>query len=242
MIVLFTDYGLPGPYLGQVKAVLHTSSSQTAIIDLIADLPRQNPKASAYLLAACHKNFPIGTIFFCVIDPGVGSFIDNPVVIKLDDLWFVGPDNGIFDIVTRQSKRVECWKINWRPEKLSATFHGRDLYAPVCAMIANGLDIPGEKIKWKDNHKWPDDLNEIIYIDNFGNCMTGIRDISISIKNLVSINGHDLTYVTTYSDTDKGQIFWYINSNDLVEIAINGGNAAETLALEVGHSVTVKAN
>jgi S-adenosyl-L-methionine hydrolase (adenosine-forming) len=240
MIILFTDYGLLGPYIGQVEAVLHIASPQSVIVDLFADLPRQNPKASAYLIDAYTRNYPEGTIFFCVVDPGVGSFIDNPVVMKLDNHWYVGPDNGIFDIVTRQSRTIECWKINWRPEKLSATFHGRDLYAPVCAMIANGLDIPGEKINWKDNHRWPDNLNEIIYIDHFGNCMTGLHGSGIEKSSEIRINDQNLGYVSTFSDTAEEKPFWYVNSNDLVEMAVNRGSAAKVLGLEVGQNFVVK--
>ena len=240
MIILFTDYGLIGPYIGQVEAVLHTASPQSRVINLFTDLPRQNPKASAYLLAACTCNYPEGTIFFCVVDPGVGSFTDKPVVMKLDNHWYVGPDNGIFDIVTRRSEKTECWKINWRPEKLSATFHGRDLYAPVCAMIANGLDIPGEKIKWKDNHQWPDNLNEIIYIDHFGNCMTGMHASSVDKSSVLIINDRNLDYVSIFSNSDTGQPFWYVNSNELVEIAVNKGSAKTVLGLEVGQCIEIK--
>lgn len=240
MIILFSDYGLPGPYIGQVEAVLHAASPQSRVINLFADLPRQNPKASAYLVAACTCNYPEGTIFFCVVDPGVGSFDDNPVVMKLDNHWYVGPDNGIFDIITRRSEKVECWKINWRPEKLSATFHGRDLYAPVCAMIANGLDIPGEKINWKDNHLWPDNLNEIIYIDHFGNCMTGIHGSGFNKTSVIRINHQDLDYVSIFSNSDTGKPFWYINSNELIEIAVNRGNAARMLGIEVGQGIDIK--
>lgn len=229
-----------GPYIGQVEAVLHTASPQSRVINLFTDLPRQNPKASAYLLAACTCNYPEGTIFFCVVDPGVGSFTDKPVVLKLDNHWYVGPDNGIFDIVTRRSEKIECWKINWRPDKLSATFHGRDLYAPVCAMIANGIDIPGEKIYWKDNHQWPDNLNEVIYIDHFGNCMTGMHADSVDKSSALKINNQDIGYVSIFSNSDTGQPFWYVNSNELVEVAVNKGSAAKVLGLDVGQIIGVR--
>ena len=115
MIILFSDYGLEGPYLGQVEAVLYNEAPGEKIINLLADAPSQNPKACAYLLEALTNNFPENSIFFCVVDPGVGSFEDPPVVMKIDNLWFVGPDNGLFDIVVRQY--LKCWKIHWRPEK-----------------------------------------------------------------------------------------------------------------------------
>ncbi len=139
--------------------------------------------------------------------------------------------------MTRRAKKIECWKINWRPEQLSATFHGRDLYAPVCAMIANGLDIPGEKISWKDNHNWPDDLYEIIYIDHFGNCTTGISDNSIDKKSSIIINGQTLTYVPTFSKSIKEQPFWYVNSNRLIEIAVKNNRADKLLNISIGNTI-----
>lgn len=240
MIVLFTDYGLHGPYIGQVEALLCQESPDAKVINLFADLPRQNPRAAAYVLAAYATEFPSATIFFCVVDPGVGSFDDNPVVLKLDNRWYVGPDNGIFDMVIRQSKTSECWKINWRPEKLSSSFHGRDLYAPVCAMIANGIDIPGEKIQWQDQHQWPDALNEIIYIDVFGNCMTGIAASRINKNSILHVSDKDLPYAKTFSAVTAGEPFWYENANGLVELAVNRGSAAALLKLTVGSGIEIK--
>ena len=234
MIILFTDYGLNGPYIGQVEAVIYQESPKEKIITLFADLPRYNPRPAAYLLASCADMFPPGCIFFSVVDPGVGNFSDNPVVLKVDNHWFVGPDNGIFDMVVRHAEHVECWKINWRPEKLSSSFHGRDLYAPVCAMIANGIDIPGEKIRWADKHQWPDDLAEVIYIDAFGNCMTGLRASTLANETVLQVSGEKIVNAKTFSSAKDKKPFWHKNSNGLVEIAINQGSAAETLELVVG--------
>jgi len=239
MIVLFTDYGLEGPYLGQVEAALYKEAPDEKTINLLADAPRQNPKACAYLLEALTKGFPENTIFFCVVDPGVGSFEDSPVVIKFNNQWYIGPDNGLFDIVVRQADYFKCWKIHWRPERLSASFHGRDLYAPICAMIANGIDIPGEKVIWEDKHSWPDELNEVIYIDHFGNCMTGMKMSNIDGKQVLSIGKQDIKHAITFADAKEGETFWYENSNGLVEIAINQGSAEEVLGLSIGSSITI---
>lgn len=240
MIVLFTDYGLHGPYIGQVEAVLSRESPKSTVINLFTDLPRQNARAAAYLLAAYASEFAKGSIFFCVVDPEVGSFNDNPVVMRLDNRWYIGPDNGVFDLLVRRSSNIECWKINWRPEKISSTFHGRDLYAPICAMIANGIDIPGEKIQWRDKHQWPDDLNEIIYIDDFGNCMTGLRAAEVKREALLKVANRNLNFASTYSTASETDPFWYENSNGLVEIAINKGSAAEALQLVIGSKVETK--
>ena len=240
MIALFTDYGLHGPYLGQVQAVLHRLLPEEKIINLLADAPRNNPRASAYLLAAFSRAFGAapGTIFFSVVDPGVGGFQDQPVVLKADEQWYLGPDNGLFDIVCRHSSRVQCWSLDWRPETLSASFHGRDLYAPAAAMIRNN-DIPGKEIPWEDRYGWPDDLAEIIYVDHFGNCMTGIRAEMLDNINEIQVSGFTITYAHTFSSVPSGDAFWYRNSQGLVEIAVNGSSAVEQLNLGIGTQLVI---
>ena len=235
MIALFTDYGLHGPYLGQVEAVLHRLLPDEKVINLLADAPRNNPRAAAYLLAAFSVAVDADpeTIFFSVVDPGVGIFQDQPVILKADEHWYVGPDNGLFDIVCRRSSDVQCQRLDWRPETLSTSFHGRDLYAPAAAMIRNN-DIPGETIPWKDRHRWPDDLSEIIYIDHFGNCMTGIRAEMPDNNRVIQVNGNTILHADTFSSVPRGNAFWYRNSQSLIEIAVNGGSAAAQLDLEIG--------
>lgn len=237
MIVLFTDYGQAGPYTGQVEAILYQHAPLERVINLIADVPRQNPKAASYLLDAYTKLFPAGTIFLCVVDPNVGSFRDKPVVMKIDNSWFVGPNNGLFDIVARRSPDLDCLEITWVPENLSSSFHGRDLYARVCAMLANGTAVPGKKFKWVDRNGWPDDLGEIIYIDGFGNCVTGLHAGSIDNDSIIGVGDRKIAYAETFSGVAAGDTFWYLNSSGLVEIAINLGNAAKTLQLGIGSGI-----
>ena len=243
MIALFTDYGLKGPYLGQVEAALHRLLPDEKVINLLADAPRNSPRASAYLLAAFSRACAAqpGTIFFAVVDPGVGSFRDTPVVIKADGQWYVGPDNGLFDIVCRRSSGVQCCRIDWRPETLSASFHGRDLYAPATAMVRKN-ETPGEAITWKDRHGWPDDLAEIVYIDHFGNCMTGIRAEMLDNANEIQVGGITIPFAHTFSSVPSGDAFWYRNSQGLIEIAVNGGSAAEQLKLEIGTETCIPAS
>ena len=106
MIFLFTDYGLEGPYIGQVETVIHQLAPNEKVINLIADAPRNKPKESAYLLASLISGIPEGCIIFSVVDPGVGSDEDKPVILKIDGRWFVGADNGLFDIVARPTKAI----------------------------------------------------------------------------------------------------------------------------------------
>ncbi|HWD56815.1 MAG TPA: SAM-dependent chlorinase/fluorinase, partial [Stellaceae bacterium] len=101
MIVLFSDFGLAGPYTGQVMAVLHQTAPDAPVISLFADAPSARPKPSAYLLAAYGAWFPAGTVLLCVVDPGVGS-TRRAVVAEAGERLYVGPDNGLFDIAMRR--------------------------------------------------------------------------------------------------------------------------------------------
>lgn len=237
MIFIFTDYGLEGPYIGQVETVLQQHAPNEKVIHLLTDAPRNKPKESAYLLASLISRIPEGSIVFCVVDPGVGSNEDKPVILKIDERCYIGADNGLFDILARRAKKIEAFEITWRPKSLSKSFHGRDLYAPVCGMIANGDDVPSEEFIWKDRHHWPDDLNEIIYIDHFGNCMTGIRPKSLDKQLVLRADHQDIVNAETFSDVKQGKALWYENSNEMIEIAVNQGSAAEVLKLEIGSHI-----
>src|SRR5262249_17451146 len=137
MIVLFTDFGLAGPYTGQVKAVLQREAPDVPVIDLFADAPAGNPRASAYLLAAYSAWFESGSVLLCLGDPGVGGK-RAPLTREADGRFFGGPGNGLFELVRRRARRAQAFEITWRPPALSATFHGRDLFAPVAARLARG--------------------------------------------------------------------------------------------------------
>jgi S-adenosyl-L-methionine hydrolase (adenosine-forming) len=239
MIFLFTDYGLEGPYIGQVETVLYQLVPEVKVINLMADAPCNNPKASAYLLASLIHYIPEGSIIFSVIDPSVGSGEDKPTAIKIDGRWFVGPDNGLFDIVAKQANEILAWHISWKSEALSNSFHGRDLYAPVCAMLENKEQIPGDRVGWTDKHQWPEDLYEVIYIDHFGNCMTGIRAVNLDKKTILRINNQKITNANTFSDVSAGQSLWYKNSNGLVEIATNQASASKALNIKIGSRIEI---
>jgi S-adenosylmethionine hydrolase len=240
MIVLFTDFGLAGPYTGQMKAVLRREAPQTEIIDLFADAPAGNPRAGAYLLAAYAEWFPPGTIFLSVVDPGVGGQ-RAPLMIEADRRWFVGPENGLFELVLRRARNTHCYEITWRPPKLSASFHGRDLFAPVAAMLARAERPRTHARDGIRESAWPDDLAEIVYIDHYGNAMTGLRGSAVS-TNATLILGDKLRvmHAATFSAVPEGQAFWYENSNGLVEIAVNRGRAADRLNLAIGSTLSVE--
>jgi S-adenosylmethionine hydrolase len=240
MIVLFTDFGLEGPYTGQMKAVLHMQAPGVPIIDLFADAPAANPKAAAYLLAAHAVWFPPGTVFLSVVDPGVGSE-RAPIVVEADGRRYVGPDNGLFELIVRRARAVRSWEITWRPEAMSASFHGRDLFAPVAARLARGEPPPGRLRAAEAGRQpdWPDDLPEIVYIDPYGNAMTGLRAAPISNDARLAVAGRVLTRRRTFSDVPIGEAFWYENSNGLAEIAVNARRASVSLGLVIGSTVSI---
>jgi S-adenosylmethionine hydrolase len=243
VIVLVTDFGLDGPYTGQVKAVLHRESPDAKVIDLFADAPACDPCSTAYLLAAYAGGFPAGTVFLCVVDPGVGG--DRiPCIVRAAGRWFVGPANGIFEVVVRRAgNEVRCWRIEWVPPRLSATFHGRDLFAPVAARLARGAPPLGEPLAVDVVRKseWPDDLSRIVYIDVYGNAMIGTRAASVPCTARISVNGVRLSNAATFSAVPAGAAFWYENANGLLEIAVNTGRASDALNLRVGTPVSIEA-
>jgi S-adenosylmethionine hydrolase len=241
MIVLFTDFGLQGPYTGQMKAVLHQMAPGVPIIDLFADAPAGNPKASAYLLAAYTHWFAAGTTFLCVVDPGVGG-ARPPVVLDADGRWYVGPGNGLFELIERRAAKARSFDIDWRPQHLSASFHGRDLFAPVAAMLARGEPPPGPPHTHAERRSgWPDDLAEIVYVDHFGNAMTGLRAPMLPPDARLAAAGLVLERARTFSDRPSGAAFWYENSNGLAEIAVNRGRADRDLGLAIGSPVKIVA-
>lgn len=237
MIALFTDFGWSGPYVGQMHAVLARDGVTDPVIDLMHDAPSFDPLASGHLLAALVPSMPAGTIFVGVIDPGVGTARD-PVVVEADGQWFVGPDNGLFDVVSSRAADTRWWRITRAPEGHSVTFHGRDLFAPVAAHIARGGAVPGRALPLTE---YPDDAGAergaIIYIDAFGNAVTGLRPPGDRMVPVLKVAGRCLSRRRTFADAAPGEALWLVNSMDLVEIAVNRGSAAETFGLKVGTPV-----
>lgn len=235
MIALFTDFGLTGPYMGQMRAVLVEAAPGVPVVDLMADAPRFNPKASAYLLSAYSAGFPDGTVFLCIVDPGVGSS-RRAIAVRAGGMWFVGPDNGLISIVARHRGCAEVYELSQPSGKVAPTFHGRDLFAPAAAMIATGESpaatlMAPEEIDRKD---WPDDLPEVVYIDSYGNVITGIRAEKVTCDRVVTWRGIRLVPARTFSDVSPGEAIYYANSSGLLEVAVRDGSAAELFSAKVG--------
>ncbi len=243
MIALFTDFTACGPYLGQLRAVLLRDAPGVPVVDLMSDAPAFRPRAAAHLLAALVGDFPSGTVFLSVVDPGVGSPNRVPAVVRAGQRWFVGPDNGLLDVVGARAPDGAAWRITWTPRALSNTFHGRDLFAPVAARLARGETVAMEPMHspWLAADDGGHDLAEVIYIDGYGNAMTGLRAAMAGAGMVLEAgSGDPIERARTFADVAAGNVFWYENSVGLVEIAVNQGSAARALGLAVGAPVRIQ--
>ncbi len=240
LIALFTDFGIGGPYHGQMQAVLVAAGVDQPVINLMVDAPRFAPRPSAYLLAAIANDIPPGSLIITVVDPGVGSD-RRSILVKDSGQWFIGPDNGLLSQVARRSPEAVIEEIVWRPKNLSNSFHGRDLFAPVAAAIYrqeydSGPELPYYSLVGAD---WPDDLEEVIYIDDFGNAVTGIRASSMNHDQTLELSGTRVKQARTFSAVPSGELFWYQNSMGLIEIAVNQGDLAKTRGLTIGSPIAL---
>lgn len=236
-IILITDFGAD-LYVGQVKAALIKAGFSGPVIDLMHDLPPFDAQGAGHMLAACLPYLPDDVVIMAVVDPGVGS-ARLPLHLSLDGRDLVGPDNGLFEQSLRRSRHITCRAIDWRPAGLSASFHGRDLFAPAAAAIALGHPLSFSSCDPLRFPEWGNDLSRIIYIDRFGNLMTGIWAQKLGTNGQLRIGDQILPRARTFSDLLPGQCFCYENSNGLMEIAANGASAAATLKAKVGDEITV---
>ncbi len=238
MIATFTDFGTAGPYLGQLQVVLDALAPEIRVAHLQSDAPRCNPRAAAYLLAALADSMPAKTVFLAVVDPGVGGE-RHGLILRTERHSFVGPDNGLLAIAAARSRASRVSRILWRPRRMSASFHGRDWFAPVAAELARGAPVASAELERSDmvGADWPPDLAEIIYIDHYGNAYTGWRADRLAEQTRIEVAGQSLGYARTFSAAEPKAAFWYANSNGLAEVAVNSGSAAADLGLEIGSAV-----
>ena len=241
MIVLFTDFGANDIYVAQVKAALHQyAPTQQVIADLLHTVPNFQAKPAAHLLAALKDFFPVGSVFMCIVDAGVGSDRDA-VIVFANGCFFVGPDNGLLSVLATRDSGATVWRIKWRPDNLSNTFHGRDLFAPIAAWIADGK-FPTDKVESVKSLKVnfdAGDLAEIIYLDHYGNAVTGLRKGNVPLKAKLKVKQQSLSFAETFASVKRGAGFWHENSMGLIEISANQESAEKQLGLQIGCSITI---
>jgi S-adenosyl-L-methionine hydrolase (adenosine-forming) len=238
VVTLLTDFGTADYFVGAVKGAILSVNSSANIVDITHEIPPQDIEAGAFTLFAAYKTFPARTIHVAVVDPGVGSE-RRPIIVSANEQFFVGPDNGLFTYIYDREPSHRVVHVTaeryFRPS-VSATFHGRDVFAPVGAALSNGIALEnfGEEIK--DPIRLPslDTPLRIIHIDRFGNCVTNITRAE---KSLV-INGRTISeFRQFYGEGDDESLFGIMGSAGFLEISVNGGSAAKVLGARRGDAV-----
>ena len=248
VITITTDFG-DSIYSAILKAVIINKNENLKIVTISNNVEKYNIKQAKFFLENSYFYFPENTVHLCVVDPGVGSERKG-IVIKTEKYWFVGPDNGVFSFL-KSNEVISCYEIIYKPKKLSYTFHGRDIFAPVASMIVNKDDLKFilKEIQWKDTFTSKfrfQKEREVIYIDDFGNI---VLDIKYSeFKELVGDKRFKIIYKNKvfeklnrfYYEVNKGELLLLVNSLDYIEIAQREGNAKNVLKAEVGDRYEIK--
>jgi S-adenosylmethionine hydrolase len=250
IVTLTTDFGLRDPWVGSLKGVLLSIAPDVALVDVTHEVPRHHVGAAAYIVAAASRHFPAGTIHLVVVDPGVGG-ARRPLACAAGGAMFVGPDNGVFDRVLDRDPDARCVAIAdprfmRRLPSESPTFQGRDVFAPVAAWLARGtrLEDLGPTVRGpirlsapnvrRNGSAW---IGEVVWVDRFGNLISNIEIPSGVSVTSVRVDGTDLPVVGCYSDGLAGAGAALINSDRLIEVFVNRGDASDTLKAGTGAPV-----
>ena len=256
IVALLTDFGTDDSYVAEMKGVMLSLNPDLHFVDITHSIPPGDVRQAAYLLWRSYARFPSGTIFLSVVDPGVGS--DRKIlVLQTNEHIFVAPDNGLLTLIANEQE-YRAWEVMGRslmPEKVSATFHGRDIMAPACAQLSLGSVNPSDfgprrqeivKFKVAGLISTASSIEgEVISIDRFGNVITNIPaersakpGESANVRVLIGQEAID-SISKTYSSVKEGETVAYIGSAALIELAINGGDFARRFAVKPGDTVRV---
>lgn len=255
VLTLLTDFGLQDPYVGSMKGVIAGIAPQVQVIDLTHLIPPQDIAAARFCLMQACSDFPQGTIHVAVVDPGVGG-CRRAVAIQTAEAYWVGPDNGLFSGILECSPPLAAVALTrsqwWRSPSPSATFHGRDLFAPVAAHLANGvsLDQLGDPISFSSLvtldllpcQSLPTGLRgSIQYQDHFGNLITTLPGCRVLAQGWqIRVGNQVIPMGLTFSSVSPGERVALIGSHGWVEIAVNQGHAGQSLGLSVGDPITLE--
>jgi S-adenosyl-L-methionine hydrolase (adenosine-forming) len=251
IITLTTDFGQRDSFVGAMKGVVLGIAPEAQIVDLAHEIRPGDIRAGAFALMTAAPFFPSGTIHLVVVDPGVGSD-RKAIAIRCALATYLGPDNGVLSWAVKDEESLEVRGVEnpqVRLPRLSATFHGRDLFAPAAAWLARGR--PFSEIGPELNHfhrlDWPRATpvgqawqTEIIHVDIYGNAITALSSEQVADKQNVILPGERKVAIKPfYSAVSQGSPLAVVGSSGLLEIAINGGDAAKTLGLSAGTQVLV---
>ncbi|MGH9872568.1 MAG: SAM hydrolase/SAM-dependent halogenase family protein [Pyrinomonadaceae bacterium] len=260
---MLTDFGSADYFVAAVKGIILAANPKANIVDITHDIPPQDIEAAAFTLLAACSSFPAGTIHLAVVDPGVGS-ARRPILIKLGEQFFVGPDNGIFSYVCEAEENLGVTpelfhldKAKYFRHPVSTSFHGRDVFAPVAAALSNGVK-PAELGSLISNIVRLQPLRpttsrdgrllaRIIHIDGFGNCVTNITQADLTTEMIASgatlrVKGKSVTSFRNYfaeETKSKARVFGMWGSAGFLEIAARDESAAKVLKVQRGDPVII---
>lgn len=254
MITLTTDFGLRGPYVGEMKVAMLRVNPNAKLVDVTHAVTRHSVIEGSFVMEQVVKYSPQGTVHVGVIDPGVGT--ERRAVVIEGDQWLVVPDNGLATLPLKHLNAKRAWEIDlerikrftgWR---ISSTFHGRDVFGPAGALIDKGVppeefanEVPLDSlVKLDIEPRREGDLwsLKVIYIDDFGNVILNLEDYERPKAVELPDFGLKIPYLNTYGQVGSGELLALPGSHDYLEIAVNQGNAGEKLGLKVGDVVRVK--
>ena len=245
IITLLTDFGTADGYVAELKGVLYSAAPNIEVVDLSHEIAPQDVESGRLAVARYWRRFPVGTVHVVVVDPGVGSS-RAALAVSSDGRYLVGPDNGVLSpSLLASGARTVTLPI---PIGASATFHGRDVFAPAAAALATGVPIDSLGAvcldpvvrRTPEARRGPDGwvVGEIIAIDRFGNA---ISNLIAPRGGRIEIAGRVMPIVRTYADTPVGDVIAVVGSSGFVEIAQRDGSAARTLELARGTPVRLRA-
>lgn len=252
IITFLSDFGDSDIYVSQVKGVILSVNPRTKIIDITHNVHPGDVQSASYLLWSAYRYFPVGTVHLAVVDPGVGTERKG-IIVETERYFFVGPDNGLFTMLLREDKIKRVIEINSQFfGRISNTFHGRDIFAPVSAQLSRGnnarefgREISPDKLKFleilESVIKGDKIFGRIIHIDNFGNLITNISATALKTKRItVKIKSRRINGLSkTYGYAPKGHLLALINSSGLLELSLNSGSAVKLLKCRQGEQVVV---
>jgi hypothetical protein len=248
LVTLLTDFGMTDSYVAEVKGVILSLAPATTLVDVGHLVAPGDIRSGAYLLGRSWRRFPEHTIHLAVVDPDVGTG-RAAMALRAQGHTFVGPDNGLFSAVLHDAE-VEIVTLPV-PDGASPTFHGRDLFAPAAAALANGtpllalgvplVGVPHRLAYTEPRYEGKSIVGEIIYVDRFGTLVTNLTPGLVPPYASIEVDGLDLGPLRhTFGDVPTGGLLAYVGSGGEVEVAVRGGSAARRLGLGVGGRIRAR--
>jgi S-adenosyl-L-methionine hydrolase (adenosine-forming) len=258
IVALLTDFGTTDHFVGSMKAVIVGINPRVKIIDISHDTTPGDISAGAFLLRMCYPDFPKGTVFVAVVDPGVGGKRDA-MAVKSGAYFFVGPDNGLLSLASDHAGKPLIRLLDnkkYHATIVSSTFHGRDVFAPAAAHLSNGVTFGkiGSPKKSMVRCSVPPVVSTgdaiigaVAAVDRFGNCITTIeQDHSVTLRNgakklSVRLGTKTIPVGSCYDDVDKGKPVAVWGSAGFLEVSINQGSAERTMKIRMGDRLVMYA-